>query len=92
MISPLMPEDEDRPMCTAATGEGRGRSPVSAQLWQGTGFSVRLILAGTASTRAIWDAQARPRPVLRPCELRVKLGAQREVIMTGLDRVAVAWS
>ena len=42
-------------------------------------------MAGTASTRAIWDAQARPRPVLRPCELRAKLGAQREVIMTGLD-------
>jgi len=51
-----------------------------------------LMMAGTASTRAIWDAQARPRPVLRPCELRVKLGAQREVIMTGLDRVVVAWS
>jgi hypothetical protein len=81
-------------MCTAATGVGRGRSlPVSAQLWQGTGFSAStLIMAGTASTKAIWDAQARPRPVLRPCELRVKLGAQREVIRTGLDRVVVARS
>ena len=39
-------------MCTAATGEGRGRSlPVSAELWQGTGFSAStLIVAGTAST------------------------------------------
>ena len=80
-------------MCAAATGEGRGRSLPVAHSVGSTGFSAStLIMAGTASTRAIWDAQARPRPVLRPCELRVKLGAQREVIMTGLERVVVAWS